>query len=97
MFSRQLLGGLVTFALVCAHVAIVQPEAVSASGTPVSLASTGIAVTENFNTLASSGTSSTVPTGWAFSEAGTNANTTYDSGTGSGTAGNTYSLSLIHI
>ncbi|MBK6314569.1 MAG: hypothetical protein IPF53_09725 [Blastocatellia bacterium] len=92
MFSRQLLGGLVTFALVCAHVAVVRPEAVSASGTPVSLTSTGVAVTENFNTLASSGTSSTVPAGWAFSEAGTNANMTYDSGTGSGTAGNTYSF-----
>ncbi len=92
MFSRQLLGGLVTFALFGAHFAIVQPEAVVAAGAPVSLASTGVAVTENFNSLASSGTSSTVPPGWALSEAGTNANTTYDAGTGSGTAGNTYSF-----
>ena len=47
---------------------------------------------EDFNTLAISGTSSVVPTGWAFSESGTNANTTYNSGTGSSNVGDTYSF-----
>jgi hypothetical protein len=48
---------------------------------------------QNFNTLASSGTtSSTVPAGWAFSESGTGANTTYGVGTGSSSAANTYSF-----
>ena len=40
----------------------------------------------------SSGTSSTVPTGWEFFETGTNANTTYRAGTGSDNAGDTYSF-----
>ena len=48
--------------------------------------------TQNFDTLADTGTSSTVPAGFGFSEAGTNANTTYSAGTGSGTAGDTYSF-----
>ncbi len=47
---------------------------------------------QDFNTLAASGTSSTVPTGWIFTESGTSANTTYTAGTGSSTTGDTYSL-----
>jgi predicted extracellular nuclease len=66
---------------------------VQAAGT-VSLTAFGSAYTQDFNTLASSGTSSVVPTGWDFSESGTNANTTYTAGTGSGTAGDTYSFGL---
>ena len=56
------------------------------------LATLGTAVCENFSGLATSGTSSTMPTGWAFSESGTNANSTYSAGTGSGTTGETYSF-----
>ncbi len=52
----------------------------------------GSAVCENFSDLATSGTSSTMPSGWAFSETGTNANTTYASGTGSSATGETYSF-----
>ncbi|QOJ27398.1 MAG: lamin tail domain-containing protein [Ignavibacteriales bacterium] len=48
--------------------------------------------TQNFNTLASSGTSSTLPTGWYLSESGSSANTTYTAGTGTGTGGDTYSF-----
>lgn len=47
---------------------------------------------QNFNSLASSLTSSTMPVDWAFSESGTNANATYTAGTGSGNAGDTYSF-----
>lgn len=47
---------------------------------------------QDFASLASSGTSSVLPTGWLFSEAGTNANLVYTAGTGSGTAGDTYSF-----
>lgn len=50
------------------------------------------AYTQNFDSLANSGTSSALPTGWAFSESGTNANTMYTAGTGSGNAGDTYSF-----
>jgi len=49
---------------------------------------------QDFSTLASSGTSSTVPTGWAFAEAGANQNALYTAGTGSGNAGDTYSFGL---
>src|SRR5262245_40850175 len=58
----------------------------------VNLTTLGTAYTENFNTLANSGTSSTVPNGWDFAESGTNANTTYTAGTGSSTTGDTYSF-----
>lgn len=52
----------------------------------------GVKYSQDFNTLASTGTSSTVPTGWAFSESGSNANTTYTAGTGSAATGETYSF-----
>ena len=40
----------------------------------VSLTTLGNPYTQDFNTLASTGTSSVVPTGWDFFETGTNAN-----------------------
>ncbi|WRH66345.1 MAG: cadherin domain-containing protein [Planktothrix sp. GU0601_MAG3] len=53
---------------------------------------TATTYTQNFNTLASSGsTSSSMPTGWEFLETGSNANTTYGINNGSLTTGNTYS------
>jgi len=58
---------------------------------PSTISLTGI-YSQNFNTLAITGTSSTLPAGWLFAETGTNANTTYTAGTGSGTAGDTYSF-----
>lgn len=59
----------------------------------VSLTALGSAYTQDFNTLASSGTANTVvPNGWEFSESGTNANTTYRAGTGSDNTGDTYSF-----
>jgi predicted extracellular nuclease len=56
----------------------------------VSLA--GGAYTQNFNTLAITGTSGTLPAGWLFSESGTNANALYTAGTGSSNTGDTYSF-----
>ena len=62
------------------------------SGT-VSLTTFGTAYTQDFDTLASSGTANNaVPDGWEFSESGTNANTTYRAGTGSDNTGDTYSF-----
>ena len=58
----------------------------------VSLTMLGLEYKQDFDTLASTSTSSTVPTGWALSESGTNANATYTAGTGSGNAGDTYSF-----
>ncbi len=53
---------------------------------------TGGAYTQNFNSLANTGTSSVVPAGWAFSESGSGANTVYTAGTGTGNTGDTYSF-----
>src|SRR5262249_29720841 len=66
------------------------PPALAAGS--VSLMTLGSTYSENFDSLASTGTSSTVPNGWAFLETGTNANTTYTAGTGSSNAGDTYSF-----
>lgn len=58
----------------------------------VSLSGMGVSVTEKFDVMASTGTGSTMPTGWYFSESGSNANSTYSAGTGSSTTGDTYSF-----
>ncbi|HNC44515.1 MAG TPA: hypothetical protein PLU80_10130, partial [Acidobacteriota bacterium] len=58
----------------------------------INLTTIGMAYTQNFDTLVNSGTSSTVPTGWDFAEAGASANTTYTAGTGSLATGDTYSF-----
>jgi hypothetical protein len=58
----------------------------------VSLTTQGTAVIQNFDSLASTGsTASTLPTGWLFGETGGNQNTTYGVDNGANTAGNTYS------
>ncbi len=59
--------------------------------TQVVLNSLTVPYSQDFNTLANTATSSVVPTGWAFLESGTNANTTYTAGTGSSNTGDTYS------
>ncbi|HEU4664883.1 MAG TPA: endonuclease [Dokdonella sp.] len=51
----------------------------------------GTPALEHFDALAASGTGSTLPAGWHFVEAGTNANGTYAADTGATAAGNTYS------
>jgi hypothetical protein len=63
----------------------------------VGLTSLGSTYSQDFNTLASIGTTndvSTLPAGWTFLETGTSANTTYAAGTGSSNTGNTYSLGV---
>src|SRR5437773_261081 len=49
---------------------------------------------QNFDGLASSGTSASLPVGWAFWESGSSsaANGVYSAGTGSGNAGDVYSF-----
>jgi hypothetical protein len=68
----------------------------SAFAQSVSLTAVGSPYSQNFDTLASTNpvpnTNSAVPTGWAFAESGTNANTVYTAGTGSLNAGDTYSF-----
>lgn len=52
----------------------------------------GTPITETFDTLATTGTSSTLPPGWALSESDSNADATYRAGTGSDNTGDTYSF-----
>ena len=63
-----------------------------AASAQVVLTSANVAVLENFDTLASTGSSAVFPTGWASSETGTSANATYTAGTGSANGGDTYSF-----
>ena len=70
-----------------------QENAAVVQAAAVSLTNLGTAYTQDFNTLANSGTTATIlPTDWTFSEIGTNANISYTVGTGSGTGGDTYSF-----
>lgn len=55
----------------------------------------GNTYTQDFNTLANTGTSSLMPNGWYFVESGTNADNTYGAGDGSSNIGNTYSFGAI--
>ncbi len=57
----------------------------------VSIPATNTPVSESFDTLATSGTSSALPTGWAFAETGSAANTTYTANNGGANTGDTYS------
>lgn len=90
---RRLFNLAIILALLFASLPVVGARPAQAAGS-ISLTTLGIAYTQDFNTLVSSGTSSTVPTGWDFFETGTNANTTYTAGTGSSNAGDTYSFGL---
>jgi predicted extracellular nuclease len=58
----------------------------------INLGPLGSPYQQNFDTLASTGTSSTLPAGWALSESLANANTTYTAGNGSSNAGDTWSF-----
>lgn len=57
---------------------------------------TSLSYTQDFNTLANTGTSSTLPAGWFLSETGTGANTLYAAGSGTGTTGDTYSFGAVN-
>jgi hypothetical protein len=86
---RRRIGLVVVAAALVASLVVVQVARAAGS---VSLVALGAPYTENFDTLASVGTSSVVPNGWDFAETGTNANTTYTAGTGSSNTGDTYSF-----
>jgi hypothetical protein len=83
IFARRLLAG----------AALTLVSAPAFAQTPVSLGST--TYTQNFDTLATSGTSGSLPTGWALNEQGTSTvgkDNLYAAGTGSSNQGNTYSF-----
>jgi hypothetical protein len=65
--------------------------AVTVASADISLTNYSI-YTQDFDTLATSGTSSLTPTDWSFVEGGISGNTTYAAGDGGLTTANTYSL-----
>ena len=67
------------------------PRAAGAANGTVAL-SAGTTYSQNFDALASSGASGTLPTGWAFEETNTNQNSLYTAATGSSATGDTYSF-----
>jgi uncharacterized protein len=83
--------GAACVALATAAATLVAAPAAFAAG-EATLTALDTAYTQNFDSLAGTGTSSVLPTGWAFAEAGANANTTYTAGTGSSATGDTYSF-----
>ncbi|MEO5626379.1 MAG: endonuclease [Dokdonella sp.] len=67
-----------------------------ASATPSALAQYvslvgGVPAVQDFNALAASGSSATLPDGWYLAESGSNANATYTASNGAANAGDTYS------
>ncbi len=58
----------------------------------VTISQFNVTLTEDFNTLVSTGTSSVLPAGWSVLETGSAANSTYTAGTGSSATGDTYSF-----
>ena len=88
--SRFLVAAMATLLATGWMTAVARPALAAGS---VSLTTMGVAYgPENFNGLATSGTTNTtLPNGWWISESGTNANQAYGAGTGSNNAGDTYS------
>ena len=78
----------------CLAILAVRLLAIGSGSGSIALTSFDVAYSQDFNTLANSGTSSSLPTGWFIDESGTSAavNGMYAAGTGSGTAGDTYSF-----
>ena len=60
----------------------------------ISITSGTTSITQDFNTLANSGSSSDLPMGWSISESGSSADAIYSAGTGSSSIGNSYSFGL---
>lgn len=70
------------------------PETPSLSWGPISLTALDVPYRQDFNVLATSGSSSVLPAGWLMVESGENANTAYTAGTGSGDVNDTYSFGV---
>lgn len=82
---------IVTFFLLLSSIALTRWPA-STAGTSISLPTSGAVYTQNFDALATSGTSANLPVGWGLSEAGSAADTNYRAGDGTGNTGDTYSF-----
>ena len=83
----------ITLLLLLSFAGFVRLSTTRAAGN-ISLTSLNTAYIQNFNSLATSGTSDVLPAGWSFSETGTNANGLYTAGDGASNSGDTYSFGM---
>jgi hypothetical protein len=76
------------------HIGIALSLLTLAANAQIEITNYNVTYTQDFNLLAITLTSNSLPPGWSFSETGTSANVDglYRAGTGSNTAGDTYSL-----
>lgn len=86
----SLFAALTFLAEPCRAATVTTPSVVA----PISLSNAGNTYSQDFNSLASSGTSTLLPGGWQIFETGTGtaANGVYAAGTGSSNTGDTYSF-----
>lgn len=75
-------------ALAALSLCLCLPASVLAEALPIT---GGAPLTESFDSLAATGSSSALPAGWAMSESGNNADSSYAADDGSAQSGNTYS------
>jgi predicted extracellular nuclease len=92
--QRSRVTALALLVALCATFLPLGISAVLAQATGVSLTALNAPYSENFDTLANTGSSNLVPNGWYFTETGTSntANGSYTAGTGSSNAGDAYSF-----
>lgn len=81
-FSRHLAGLILSLSMLALPSFAAAQFVSLTEGTPAS---------QNFDSLAASGTSSSLPNGWYLKEGGSNANSSYVADDGNANAGNTYS------
>ena len=95
----RVFNAVLVVALVLSMMAFVQPaEALGGGSGSVSLTTLGSAYTQDFNTLANTGTANNLTiNGWYLNETGTSSanNGQYNTGTGSGTGGDIYSFGAL--
>jgi hypothetical protein len=82
---------LIRRAVLVASVATLCLVIAAPAGAQISLGSVETVYSQDFDTLAPLGPSSSLPPGWALAEAGTNADSSYTASSGTRTAGDTYS------
>lgn len=88
LMSNFRMRGLLAALALCLPVSAMAQQVGSGA---VALTGPGAGASEDFNSLASSGTSSTLPTGWYFQEMGGSSQSTYAADNGGNSGGNVYS------
>lgn len=80
--------------LFVAFATVVGSGSFSLASAQVSILVDGVTLTQDFNGLASSGSSTSLPSGWVLLEGGANANDSYAANNGGSNSGNSYSYGV---